>query len=136
MTLEELVAACEGIVDVSIDKSSHELDRVLERLRSLDDQQRARLSNALAIGIDRMHEALREVTARITAIDATIASWRERRDAADAALAASADERIANLVLDRDAMQAEAAELRAGHETFRYAVGLVHDAARRSLPGK
>jgi chromosome segregation ATPase len=130
VTLEELLAACEGIVDVSIDVSSRDLDRVLERLRSLDAQQRAVLSNALAAGFDRMRELLRELSPRIEAKEKALAEWRERE------AISGVDERIASLELDRQALREEAAELEAGIETMRRAIGLVHDAARRDLPGK
>ncbi len=119
MTVDELLAACAGIVDVSVDIAARDLDLVLERVRSLGVPGRVALRDAIWRAIANAKASLRESEWRDEALREKLAEWRQRRAEAEVSapeLVPEVDVRIAELELaladtDRHEYQASLDEL-------------------------
>jgi hypothetical protein len=115
-------------VDVAVDVAARDLDALLERVRSLAPDARAKLRNAVVAAITDASDAMKQIESARVAIDEKREDWRGKRvtcvaDAPD--LVAQVDERLA--VLDGEAADRdeELAEYRTSLETLRQALVLI-----------
>src|SRR5688572_18108866 len=104
ITYSELIAMCEANIDVAVDKSSRDLDLVLERLRSLGTAGRTKLRFALLKAIEGAAENVREAVGALRKTEEDLDRWRTLRAEAVAKahpLVSELDAKIAELEGDQ-----------------------------------
>ena len=128
ITYAELIAMCEGNIDVEVDKASRDFDLVLERLRSLGTEGRTKLRLAILKAIEGAAENVREAVGTLRKTEQDLDRWRKLRAEAAAKappLVPELDAKIAELEGDQ---HLELREYQATLDALQRALALVDKA--------